>query len=75
LCWREASANRSNFSALRGVIMARGGLGFSGQEEIGWVLRGSLVAEGVGYTRRATFDPERLYGVSYVSALKRSLSG
>ncbi|WP_208606079.1 hypothetical protein, partial [Paracidovorax cattleyae] len=41
LCWREASANRSNFSALRGVIMARG-QAFLGQEESGWVLRGSL---------------------------------
>ena len=42
--WREAWANRSNFSALRGVIMARGGSGFSGQEESGWVLRGSRLA-------------------------------
>jgi len=48
LCWREAWANRSNFSALRGVIMARGGSGFSGQEESGWVLRGSLVAAAAG---------------------------
>ncbi len=51
LCWREASANRSNFSALRGVIMARGGSGFSGQEESGWVLRGSLEVRGRGIPR------------------------
>ncbi|WP_284427993.1 hypothetical protein, partial [Acidovorax sp. SUPP1855] len=41
LCWREASANRSNFRALRGVIMAKDGARVLDQQGTGWVLRGS----------------------------------
>ncbi|WP_284424936.1 HNH endonuclease family protein, partial [Acidovorax sp. SUPP1855] len=45
LCWREASANRSNFRALRGVIMAKDGARVLDQQGTGWVLRGSLIRE------------------------------
>ncbi|WP_284403067.1 hypothetical protein, partial [Acidovorax sp. SUPP2825] len=44
-CWREASANRSNFRALRGVIMAKDGARVLDQQGTGWVLRGSLKTE------------------------------